>query len=717
VALPCQDYQYVIASAEEFAGTSKGGLTMKSRAIAPSSINVGCLVMRVVLGDVGKGYQHLQESYLSKSGPEWTANRAKALWNIANLLRNGDKELALQVERENSIAHHRNGLPKGLEGVVVGRYVRAQRPAVIKRQAAVLRWYTSLKLNQQTPKQEAKAVRTISSPSKSQLCPGSIRSMGRSHMDSKLTEVATLEYGLTSKRKIDAWKADFKARIQSYLKDTWYADRLYATSKYYSRNKVPSEMKGVPYSSMCMSFMTEPWLPPELDERTPCQEMRNHIRGQEGWSNDDQRFAGKITILQEQGCKPRIVAQPSAWLQLAFRPLHDALAHCAEELFPDASCVKNQVSGADKMMLHQMRGLPCFCSDLSSATDRFPIEYSLGILDALGLTTWAHALERVVMKEFKCDFAPNGSLRYTVGQPMGLCGSFPLFHLSNLCLAYAADLETFRKNVMEAKERQIQVFLPGSTSYQVLGDDVVFADERVSTRYNQYLSLLGVDRSEAKCYNGNLAEFAGFMSVRTNKGVATFRPYKPSDGGYARNPIQLLDSIGVRVKRIKKRQAYWDKQWQSFSYTRPFRDLALESLIPMPGTDDGPVRSTFRGDSKTLVNMANVLAMTSDAALPDLSGSTKINRIPLFRERGMFDYYGYNPEQFAREDRWARLHPSRRPALAISRDPLIRAERSGYLQEIYAGLKSTEAVETAGDGELLDLDENSESIEDDELEY
>jgi len=705
---------------------------------------VGCLVMRTVLGDVGKEFQRLQEFYIRKAGPEWAAKRAKAIWNVANLLRNGDKEKALRVCRENSISHRRTGVPKGIEGTVVRRYVDAERPVVIKRLAASLRWYTSIRLKEPTKAQKAKALRSISEPSHAQLTPLGLYQAGHRDMDRYLRFCAR-SAGCYSTDSVQRWIEGFKERVRKKVEPISYADEIspvkYYFSRYHDRDLEGSsigvvkqhslsgfraktrfpKMVGLiqsPYYRMCLSFMTEPWVPSVIDRRTPCFEMRQHIRSQAGWSNEDQRFAGRIAILQEQGAKPRIVAQPTAWLQLAFKPLHRTLAWVAEELFPRASMVRHQQVGANCMLNLQLKGKSLYCSDLSSATDRFPVQYSLGILDSLGLNEWASALSEVIQREFQCGWDPKRGIRYSVGQPMGLYGSFPLFHLSNLVTAFTAWSSVTDRRLQEGVRKIPELFYTGSP-YLVLGDDIVFSDKRVAHAYNQRLFQLGVDRSESKCFEGRVAEFAGFMSVKTNKSVCTFRPYKPSDGSCIRNPLQFLNAIGAKVKNLKHRRAYWQRQWEAFQQTKPFRDLALESLIPnLLDNGDGPVRSSaFRGDSQTLVSMANAIAMTTEAALPDLSGSTRINAIPLFLERGMHDYYGYNPdllrETSLREEREA---PWKQTQKTLSQDPLLQMHKEGMLKDLTC-MDDPLPSGSAGDEEELSSDTPDFELSEDEDEW
>lgn len=616
--------------------------------MASSQTNVGCLVSKVVLGKQGKMFQNRIEHHIRNCGVEWTNNRLKAIWNAALCIRSGERDKVIEIYQKNSISYNPVTLiPKGVEGVPVARFVTAQRPSVIKRQAAVLRYYCSLRLDHVSDQQRDKALTAISSPSA--VLPDECIVQGIEDTVYHLGHMIDPKDGHSFQR--------YYGENISPSPSERHAEHLKSTSKYYSRNKVPRDLRGVPYSSMAMSFMTEPWVPEVIDEQVPCFEMREYIR--KTWLKDHpQHFAGKITFLQEQGCKARVVCQPSAWLQLAFMPLHNRLMKQAEDMFPRESCVTSQVSGAYALMNHLSEGHRVFCTDLSSATDRFPRWYSIGVLNALGHEKYAIALSEVCEQKFMCSEHPDGFVRYGAGQPMGLYGSFPLFHISNMLVADAA-VRTARKHSFT----ELTPFRDGSY-FKTVGDDIIFSDERVCVAYQETMAGFGVQISASKSFQGNLGEFAGFIGLSTNQSTVVFRPYKVPDKDL-NNAIQFLDALGSKVSRISP---YWAKQFNRYWSTVSSRDLALDPLIP--GEDVGPYRAANRGDNRTIVNLCNVIATQSTDSLPDLSGSTRINRVPLFRERGVFDFYGYNPERL-RRDEASQTEPMRSVRKHIASDPLM----------------------------------------------
>jgi hypothetical protein len=322
----------------------------------------------------------------------------------------------------------------------------------------------------------------------------------------------------------------------------------------------------------------------------------------------------------------------------------------------------DQVNGAYAVHEHIAQGGVVSSVDLSSATDRFPRIITNEIISAVGYPEYADALEELCGKPFYCDFSPSGEVKYDVGQPMGLYGSFPAFHLSNLCFAMVA-------------ERLVPFYYPGheiirfkdQTSFKVLGDDIVFSDQKVAAVYKQQAKDLGLVISDHKSFEGQVAEFAGFIAVPTRKSVTMFRPYKVPEGNTITNPLEFLHGIGSRV--VNLRGNWWKKQFRAYSATLGARDLSLTPLI----TDDSRiVGAPFRGDNHWVMALSNRFADSElREHLPDLSGNTKINSSPLFRERGPMDLYGFNPEFYRHQDNFERRSQWTIPR-RLSSDPLIK---------------------------------------------
>ena len=667
--------------------------------------HVGCLIARIVLGKGGKEYQRLQEHYLKSNGPEWTCKRSKAIWNAANHLRNNDHKKAIQVYQENSISYDKGTLiPKGPEGVPVKRFLKAQRPAVIKRYAAVLRFYTGLQLNRLSPSQRDKAFSSITQFNNVE---DYIFSHTLDYPDGKRWIFRSTDWkdqpsysGVES--RITQYIQDNPLSVRTYNKLYVHADKLRASSMYYSEAKVPKDLRGVPYASMALSLITNNALPPELDKITPCYEMREFLRKipnvyrsqtyNSGQILDQNRIdsIGKISVIQERGCKARVVATPSAWIQLSMAPFHKMIVDLIEDNFPENSCITKQDLGAYAAVSRIAQGKSVYSVDLSSATDNFPRRVSFQMLSQVkyfmqqkligkGIltpedvntdndpTTW---IDKYISSMDWCCNRPwkasslNGNsdlyVQYTKGQPMGIYSSFPLFHLSNIIIAKSCEYYV-EKNTNHSLSR-----FDNGTTFFVLGDDIIFSDKVVASEYRKEMAEMKVSVSPLKTFEGHVAEFGGFMIYKTNQWATGFRPYKHPVGNEISNGISFLANIGVAVKKLSP---WWERNLSRYQLTQNQRLLDLSPLFSLD--DHNVFINSNRGDNETLKNLCNIL-MLHDSQLPDLSGNTRINTIPLFHERGIFEFYGFDPlalkEAESREKSRMRSNSYRS---GISQDPLI----------------------------------------------
>jgi len=625
---------------------------------------IGCLVNNVALGEDGKSYQSKQEMFLKNNGPEWTANRSKAIWNVSLLLRSGDKDSARKVLQANSIAYRKGTcIPKGIEGKVVKSFLQAQRPAAIKRVSSVLRFYTSIQLDQSTPKQLEKAIHSITGPYTGD---GPDSSRWRHVGFSDIKDVI-------SRRRKSSDITGYLDNIDSVSKRD--ASHLKGNVSYFGMIPIPPNVRGQPGASMAASLITQPWVPSDLYDLVQVREMRDLMyRQADEQGIDISSFpVGKISVIQEQGAKARVVTQPTAFCQLAFLPLNEKLKGVSEKLFRHESCLSDQGNGALTARYHLEAGGSVYSIDLSSATDRFPRSYSIGILEALGLNHYASALEEYCQQKLNASQLGREEIQYSVGQPMGLCGSFPLFHLSNLVVADKAVQHCISQG------KNITSF-PNGMYYQVVGDDIILSDPSVADRYSNLIRSMGIDVSHNKTLSGTTAEFAGFVIMKTNQGTACYRPYKVPPGDQITNGISFLDSLGVKVKSLNR---WWARNFEDYRRTIGRRDITLSPYISEEVQFGKP---SNRLDNQTMMNLSNVIAISHPHTLTfDLSGNPAINTTPLFQERGVFDHYGFNPDTYSESPSREKPYAQR---VGLQQDPLLREVRKSREKEIdaYAAL-------------------------------
>lgn len=627
--------------------------------------HIGCLVTNVVAGKYAKGVVHEVQRHIAKCGEEWTVSRLKAIWNAALHLRNGDRLKAQASYQSASIAYHKGKmLPKGAFAPVVSAFVSAQKPSTIRRWAAVLRLYTSFYRSGQPTKQQLRKVRkAISGPSlanEEQL--GLISKDVLMELDWCLTE----DLGPN-------WKELINADSVMEGRDK-YAQGLHGLSKYYSRSKVPKPMRGVPYSSFVWSLMTEPYVPPPLRESTPCLEHRVEIETQvSAGEYSPQHYVGRVLGIQNSGYKWRNAYMLSSYVQLSMKPLHKFLDRFIEKHFSYASCVHNQTKGAYLALQLAAEGKPIFSVDLSAATDRFPRSVSLDILSALNGEKYAWAIEDICQHPFEFPFDGEEAIKMSVGQPMGLYGSFPLFTLSNILIARTAETQALVLDY-DMDETKLQCFRDGS-SFKVLGDDVIFSDRNVALHYTQKLRDLGVEVSLQKSFEGRVGEFAGFVILPSRDNMIAFRPYKVPNSQTVTNPVDFLHALGARVKRIK-RSNYWSKVWDAYSKTSSWRDISLAPLLEGdPRFDWSPGHNQL--SSHSAVALATMLATVSSECQPEVDipsmGESKINRVPLFLEQSVYveSTFGYNPREYREIDRHRRDVYASVP-WRLAEDPLLK---------------------------------------------
>nr|UOL49043.1 MAG: putative RNA-dependent RNA polymerase [Mitoviridae sp.] len=198
----------------------------------------------------------------------------------------------------------------------------------------------------------------------------------------------------------------------------------------------------------------------------------------------------KITWFPDKEYKVRVIAILDYWSQTVLKPLHHWLFTCLRSIPQD--CTFDQGSFWDKI-----KGSEVFYSvDLTAATDRFPIDLISLVLEAKLGQPYVKAW-KTIMVGFPFE-SPKGSLRYSVGNPMGAYSSWSSFAVAHHFVVYSCiqDLNLSWSDV----------------PYCLLGDDIVIGHEKVGELYLAKLKLLGVDVSPLKTHKSStFLEFAKRM--------------------------------------------------------------------------------------------------------------------------------------------------------------------------------------------------------------
>lgn len=508
----------------------------------------------------------LLKQWISESGVEWTCKRLKALRTGAIQLRAGSRELAIEVWKENSIAYNRlTGYPKGIFGWVVQQYCDARRPSAVRRMDTVLRVYTSLYCKSLSKGQDAKAYKAITSAPVPSFDCDFVESLGR-WLETLAHESLPSPYvRKPNMQHLKAGKSCHIPRKERKLLDGKSAECTI-------------------YAKTCMSMVTSTWLPEPLARINPCEELRSILME----NGADTEFAGHIAFIQEGGCKARVVAVPNAWVQWLMEPLHRALDSLVQSL-PE-STVHDQNNGAYFMQSHLAKGEKLYCFDLSSATDRFPLTLQLGVLRGLGLGNYATAMEQISHAKWEYRNSHRDEVvSYKVGQPMGVYGSFPLFHLTHYLV-----LKTIVRQIASKTGRELE------SCFMVQGDDIIISDHDVADHYEKYMARLGVELSPTKTITSSrMGEYAGFVATTTNRSCfcSAYRPYKyVKPQGREPKLFNLCMSLGKKYRQLKAR-VFRKVDYDVFAGTLPLRNPDLSPLIP---EDDDEGVTPQRLDSQLL---------------------------------------------------------------------------------------------------------------------
>lgn len=92
-------------------------------------------------------------------------------------------------------------------------------------------------------------------------------------------------------------------------------------------------------------------------------------------------YIGKLGVVKDQAGKSRIVGITNYWIQLALKPLHDAIFRNLKNVPMDGT--HNQEAPLTALLEKCPQGTVFHSFDLSAATDRLPLEVQMQVLDYL----------------------------------------------------------------------------------------------------------------------------------------------------------------------------------------------------------------------------------------------------------------------------------------------------------------------------------------------
>jgi hypothetical protein len=195
-------------------------------------------------------------------------------------------------------------------------------------------------------------------------------------------------------------------------------------------------------------------------------------------------IVGKIGFIQEPGLKLRTVANPFPIFQILLSRLGSSLYSLLATIPEDSTFDQNKSIVEIQKEIRQGRKLMSI--DLSSATDRFPLHFTLSVLRDLGCNeSDLRLFEDISRSNWNL---PGGKvIKWQTGQPLGVYPSFAAFALSH----------------------HVLVRMASPKFYRILGDDMI-VDYETGIRLRELYQALGLVISEDKSLSSNLlGEFGG----------------------------------------------------------------------------------------------------------------------------------------------------------------------------------------------------------------
>jgi len=268
---------------------------------------------------------------------------------------------------------------------------------------------------------------------------------------------------------------------------------------------------------------------------------------------------GRISRVYTAYGKCRLVAIPTYFVQVLFRPLHLLVFTILRRIPTDSTF--DQQAGAERVVQTGGKSLRSF--DLSAATDRLPLSIQVGIVYLLAKISGLGPVQSAKLSQAWMGIIQSTLFRYTrigkrnvpvrfrdikygCGHPMGTYSSWAVFSLTHHLLvqfcAYHVLLSKYKSDHVDTHldtpcdestkswlVHMLERASPGLfknlwyTRYQMLGDDIVFFantsfEKAVSDLYLDLMPSLGVEIHPSKGFdstNGSF-EFAK-MFIRDGK--------------------------------------------------------------------------------------------------------------------------------------------------------------------------------------------------------
>lgn len=188
---------------------------------------------------------------------------------------------------------------------------------------------------------------------------------------------------------------------------------------------------------------------------------------------------GKISFIKDPECKLRLIAISDYFSQLYLKPIHSIIMKKLHNFKCDRTYTQDPNHSWNLNNREQFWSL-----DLSSATDRFPVELQKRLMARVFDMNTAQSWQSILNSRWFTT--PTGEqLRYKVGQPMGTYSSWSVFTLTHhLVVYYCAHINGIKD----------------FDQYMILGDDIVIKNDKIAKTYIKVIKGLGVELSLQKTH-------------------------------------------------------------------------------------------------------------------------------------------------------------------------------------------------------------------------
>jgi hypothetical protein len=235
-----------------------------------------------------------------------------------------------------------------------------------------------------------------------------------------------------------------------------------------------------------------------------------------------------IRFLPDKFGKTRVIAIGDWFSNVALSGLHSSFMKGLSRLSTDLTYRQSLLPDLIKGL-----GNNLYSTDLTAATDRFPVSWEEAVVSAKYGEEVGSLWKKIIScREFSIKGNPN-KVRYAVGNPMGFLSSWPVFAFTHHAFiewcAHLAGINRFR-------------------GYLVLGDDNICNNSIVASKYKEMLTKIGVPISLSKCTSSNLGYAEMAKRLFTPEGEITGIPVTILKG-IRKNPDQFIELVRIMRER------------------------------------------------------------------------------------------------------------------------------------------------------------------------